>query len=140
MRKYDKFQLFLGVSSRSEFATAVENKKAIDCKLPTTLLPYANCAWVITLHVQVNLARIILNLSHSGNTCAIGNLNFNKTEKILPLTPLVSPYLFFRISLQEETNRMSANALAIVFAPCILRCPDSIDPLQSVQDIGKTTA
>ncbi|XP_030630766.1 unconventional myosin-IXAb [Chanos chanos] len=45
-----------------------------------------------------------------------------------------------RISFQEETNRMSANALAIVFAPCILRCPDSIDPLQSVQDIGKTTA
>uniref|UniRef100_H3CW19 Myosin IXA n=1 Tax=Tetraodon nigroviridis TaxID=99883 RepID=H3CW19_TETNG len=45
-----------------------------------------------------------------------------------------------RIALQEETNRMSANALAIVFAPCILRCPDSIDPLQSVQDIGKTTA
>lgn len=35
---------------------------------------------------------------------------------------------------------MSANALAIVFAPCILRCPDSIDPLQSVQDISKTTA
>ncbi|KAM8861780.1 unconventional myosin-IXAa-like isoform 1-T1 [Synchiropus picturatus] len=45
-----------------------------------------------------------------------------------------------RIVLQEETNRMSANALAIVFAPCILRCPDSIDPLQSVQDISKTTA
>ncbi|XP_026856772.2 unconventional myosin-IXAb isoform X2 [Electrophorus electricus] len=45
-----------------------------------------------------------------------------------------------RILLQEETNRMSANALAIVFAPCILRCPDSIDPLQSVQDISKTTA
>uniref|UniRef100_A0A8C6NML1 Myosin IXA n=1 Tax=Nothobranchius furzeri TaxID=105023 RepID=A0A8C6NML1_NOTFU len=45
-----------------------------------------------------------------------------------------------RISLQEETNRMSANALAIVFAPCILRCPDTTDPLQSVQDISKTTA
>ncbi|XP_051984241.1 unconventional myosin-IXAa-like [Xyrauchen texanus] len=45
-----------------------------------------------------------------------------------------------RIALQEETNRMSANALAIVFAPCILHCPDTIDPLQSVQDIGKTTA
>uniref|UniRef100_A0A3Q3QU98 Myosin IXA n=1 Tax=Monopterus albus TaxID=43700 RepID=A0A3Q3QU98_MONAL len=43
------------------------------------------------------------------------------------------------IVLQEETNRMSANALAIVFAPCILRCPDTIDPLQSVQDISKTT-
>uniref|UniRef100_A0A8C2X2L1 Myosin IXA n=1 Tax=Cyclopterus lumpus TaxID=8103 RepID=A0A8C2X2L1_CYCLU len=45
-----------------------------------------------------------------------------------------------RIALQEETNRMSSNALAIVFAPCILRCPDTIDPLQSVQDISKTTA
>ncbi|KAG7283767.1 hypothetical protein CRUP_034391 [Coryphaenoides rupestris] len=45
-----------------------------------------------------------------------------------------------RIALQEDTNRMSANALAIVFAPCILRCPDTTDPLQSVQDIGKTTA
>ncbi|XP_072574110.1 unconventional myosin-IXAa isoform X2 [Paramormyrops kingsleyae] len=45
-----------------------------------------------------------------------------------------------RVALQEETNRMSANALAIVFAPCILRCPDTIDPLQSVQDISRTTA
>ncbi|XP_047435965.1 unconventional myosin-IXAa isoform X3 [Mugil cephalus] len=45
-----------------------------------------------------------------------------------------------RIALQEDTNRMSANALAIVFAPCILRGPDTIDPLQSVQDINKTTA
>lgn len=35
---------------------------------------------------------------------------------------------------------MSANALAIVFAPCVLRCPDTTDPLQSVQDISKTTA
>ncbi|XP_075875447.1 unconventional myosin-IXAb-like isoform X4 [Nelusetta ayraudi] len=45
-----------------------------------------------------------------------------------------------RIALQEDTNRMSANALAIVFAPCVLRCHDTIDPLLSVQDIGKTTA
>lgn len=49
-------------------------------------------------------------------------------------------FLAFRISFQEETNRMSANALAIVFAPCILRCPDTTDPLQSVRDISKTTA
>ncbi|XP_078541143.1 unconventional myosin-IXa isoform X2 [Lissotriton helveticus] len=45
-----------------------------------------------------------------------------------------------RIVQEEETNRMSANALAIVFAPCILRCPDTTDPLQSVKDISKTTA
>ncbi|KAJ7311405.1 hypothetical protein JRQ81_007032 [Phrynocephalus forsythii] len=43
-----------------------------------------------------------------------------------------------RIALQEETNRMSANSLAIVFAPCILRCPDTTDPLQSAQDVSKT--
>lgn len=49
-------------------------------------------------------------------------------------------FAVYRIALQEETNRMSANALAIVFAPCILRCPDTTDPLRSVQDIGKTTA
>lgn len=45
-----------------------------------------------------------------------------------------------RVAQEEETNRMSANALAIVFAPCILRCPDTTDPLQSVKDISKTTA
>lgn len=56
-----------------------------------------------------------------------------------PLTCDLIPTFFFRIALQEETNRMSANALAIVFAPCILRCPDTTDPLQSVQDISKTT-
>ncbi|XP_074089162.1 unconventional myosin-IXa isoform X2 [Macrotis lagotis] len=44
-----------------------------------------------------------------------------------------------RIAQREETNLMSANALAIVFAPCILRGPDTLDPLQSIRDIGKTT-
>ncbi|XP_048338505.1 LOW QUALITY PROTEIN: unconventional myosin-IXa-like, partial [Sphaerodactylus townsendi] len=43
-----------------------------------------------------------------------------------------------RIALQEETNGMSASALAIVFAPCILRCPDTTDPLQSARDASKT--
>jgi hypothetical protein len=56
-----------------------------------------------------------------------------------PLFTCVGFALFLRIALQEDTNRMSANALAIVFAPCILRCPDTTDPLQSVQDISKTT-
>uniref|UniRef100_A0A8C2K2T2 Myosin IXb n=1 Tax=Cyprinus carpio TaxID=7962 RepID=A0A8C2K2T2_CYPCA len=40
---------------------------------------------------------------------------------------------------KEAHNRMSTNALAIVFAPCILRCPDSSDPLLSMKDINKTT-
>ncbi|KAK5931232.1 hypothetical protein CgunFtcFv8_027396 [Champsocephalus gunnari] len=34
---------------------------------------------------------------------------------------------------------MSPNSLAIVFAPCVLRCPDSADPLLSMKDVAKTT-
>ncbi|XP_051791055.1 unconventional myosin-IXb isoform X2 [Erpetoichthys calabaricus] len=44
-----------------------------------------------------------------------------------------------RVAKFEESNRMSPNALAIVFAPCILRCPDNEDPLMSMKDIAKTT-
>uniref|UniRef100_UPI00358F878E unconventional myosin-IXa isoform X3 n=1 Tax=Myxine glutinosa TaxID=7769 RepID=UPI00358F878E len=44
-----------------------------------------------------------------------------------------------RIAQHGETNRMSPNALAIVFAPCILRSPANMDPLQSVKDIAQTT-
>ncbi|KAM7409873.1 hypothetical protein PAMA_001391 [Pampus argenteus] len=40
---------------------------------------------------------------------------------------------------KEADNRMSSNSLAIVFAPCILRCPDSADPLLSMKDVAKTT-
>ncbi|XP_073784076.1 unconventional myosin-IXb isoform X4 [Danio rerio] len=44
-----------------------------------------------------------------------------------------------KVAKEEEHNRMSADSLAIVFAPCILRCPDSSDPLLSMKDINKTT-
>ncbi|XP_042299741.1 unconventional myosin-IXb-like [Sceloporus undulatus] len=44
-----------------------------------------------------------------------------------------------KVALLEETNRMSPNALAIVFAPCLLRCPDNSDPLTSMKDVSKTT-
>ncbi|XP_070969922.1 unconventional myosin-IXb-like isoform X2 [Oncorhynchus clarkii lewisi] len=50
--------------------------------------------------------------------------------------------LFFhlvKVSKDESHNRMSPNSLAIVFAPCILRCPDSADPLMSMKDVAKTT-
>ncbi|XP_045079449.1 unconventional myosin-IXb-like isoform X3 [Coregonus clupeaformis] len=50
--------------------------------------------------------------------------------------------LFFhlvKVSKDESHNRMSPNSLAIVFAPCILRCPDSADPLMSMKDVVKTT-
>ncbi|KAB5579657.1 hypothetical protein PHYPO_G00197490 [Pangasianodon hypophthalmus] len=44
-----------------------------------------------------------------------------------------------KVAKEEAHNRMSANALAIVFAPCVLRCPDVSDPLLSVRDLPKTT-
>nr|XP_048687272.1 unconventional myosin-IXb isoform X4 [Caretta caretta] len=44
-----------------------------------------------------------------------------------------------KVALIEDVNRMSPNALAIVFAPCLLRCPDNSDPLTSMKDVSKTT-
>lgn len=35
---------------------------------------------------------------------------------------------------------MSPNSLAIVFAPCLLRCPDNYDPLTSMKEVSKATA
>ncbi|KAM9330622.1 unconventional myosin-IXb [Gastrophryne carolinensis] len=45
-----------------------------------------------------------------------------------------------KVALQEHINRMSPNSLAIVFAPCLLRCPDNYDPLTSMKEVSKATA
>ncbi|KAJ8270946.1 hypothetical protein GJAV_G00121040 [Gymnothorax javanicus] len=58
-------------------------------------------------------------------------VNFNTLER-----------LFFHLVIvakEEKHNRMSANSLAIVFAPCLLRSPNTSDPLMSMKDIGKIT-
>lgn len=44
-----------------------------------------------------------------------------------------------KVALLEEVNRMSPGALAIIFAPCLLRCPDNSDPLTSMKDVLKVT-
>lgn len=44
-----------------------------------------------------------------------------------------------RVALLEDVNRMSPSALAIIFAPCLLRCPDNSDPLTSMKDVLKVT-
>lgn len=44
-----------------------------------------------------------------------------------------------RVALLEDVNRMSPSALAIIFAPCLLRCPDNSDPLTSMKDVLKIT-
>nr|XP_046246548.1 unconventional myosin-IXb isoform X3 [Scatophagus argus] len=57
--------------------------------------------------------------------------NFNTLERLI--------FHLVRVCKVEAHNRMSPNSLAIVFAPCILRCPDSADPLLSMKDVAKTT-
>lgn len=48
-------------------------------------------------------------------------------------------HLPHRVALLEDVNRMSPSALAIIFAPCLLRCPDNSDPLVSMKDVLKIT-
>uniref|UniRef100_A0AAQ5ZNB5 Myosin IXB n=1 Tax=Amphiprion ocellaris TaxID=80972 RepID=A0AAQ5ZNB5_AMPOC len=57
--------------------------------------------------------------------------NFNTLERLV--------FHLVRVCKEEAHNRMSPNSLAIVFAPCILRCPDTADPLLSMKDVAKTT-
>jgi myosin-9 len=45
----------------------------------------------------------------------------------------------FRVALHEEANRMNASALAIVFAPCILRTNKIVRAQDSLHDIGRQT-
>ncbi|NXT03061.1 MYO9B protein, partial [Jacana jacana] len=57
--------------------------------------------------------------------------NHNTLERLI--------FHLVKVALIENVNRMSPNALAIVFAPCLLRCPDTSDPLTSMKDVSKAT-
>lgn len=56
-----------------------------------------------------------------------------------PTTPSLTAARCRRVALLEDVNRMSPGALAIIFAPCLLRCPDNSDPLTSMKDVLKIT-
>lgn len=58
--------------------------------------------------------------------------NYNTLERLI--------FHLVKVSLLEDVNRMSSNSLAIVFAPCLLRCPDNYDPLTSMKEVSKATA
>ncbi|XP_053558861.1 unconventional myosin-IXb isoform X2 [Bombina bombina] len=57
--------------------------------------------------------------------------NYNTLERLI--------FHLVKVALMENVNRMSPNSLAIVFAPCLLRCPDNYDPLTSMKEVSKTT-
>ncbi|XP_073757057.1 unconventional myosin-IXb isoform X8 [Callorhinus ursinus] len=57
--------------------------------------------------------------------------NHNSLERLI--------FHLVKVALLEDVNRMSPSALAIIFAPCLLRCPDNSDPLTSMKDVLKVT-
>ncbi|XP_073415934.1 unconventional myosin-IXb isoform X2 [Dendrobates tinctorius] len=58
--------------------------------------------------------------------------NYNSLERLI--------FHLVKVALLEDVNLMSSNSLAIIFAPCILRCPDNYDPLTSMKEVSKATA
>ncbi|XP_066994097.2 unconventional myosin-IXa isoform X2 [Anabrus simplex] len=57
--------------------------------------------------------------------------NFDLMERLI--------FHLARVALHEDANRMNASALAIVFAPCILRTNKIVPAQDSLHDIGRQT-
>ncbi|XP_058419635.1 unconventional myosin-IXb isoform X3 [Diceros bicornis minor] len=74
---------------------------------------------------QEQLAAIYAVLEH------LPEANHNSLERLV--------FHLVKVALLEDVNRMSPSALAIIFAPCLLRCPDNSDPLTSMKDVLKIT-
>ncbi|XP_030676363.1 unconventional myosin-IXb isoform X6 [Nomascus leucogenys] len=74
---------------------------------------------------QEQLAAIYAVLEH------LPEANHNSLERLI--------FHLVKVALLEDVNRMSPGALAIIFAPCLLRCPDNSDPLTSMKDVLKIT-
>uniref|UniRef100_A0A8C6E4I8 Myosin IXB n=1 Tax=Moschus moschiferus TaxID=68415 RepID=A0A8C6E4I8_MOSMO len=74
---------------------------------------------------QEQLAAIYAVLEH------LPEANHNSLERLI--------FHLVKVALLEDVNRMSPSALAIIFAPCLLRCPDNSDPLISMKDVLKIT-
>uniref|UniRef100_A0A8C4PGN8 Myosin IXB n=1 Tax=Equus asinus asinus TaxID=83772 RepID=A0A8C4PGN8_EQUAS len=74
---------------------------------------------------QEQLAAIYAVLEH------LPEANHNSLERLI--------FHLVKVAQLEDVNRMSPSALAIIFAPCLLRCPDNSDPLTSMKDVLKIT-
>ncbi|EPY88458.1 myosin IXB isoform 2-like protein [Camelus ferus] len=89
---------------------------------------------------QEQLAAIYAVLEHlpEANHNSLERLIFHLVKQVpAPLLPTLCGGL--AVALLEDVNRMSPSALAIIFAPCLLRCPDNSDPLTSMKDVLKIT-
>ncbi|XP_017266569.1 unconventional myosin-IXb isoform X2 [Kryptolebias marmoratus] len=57
--------------------------------------------------------------------------NYNTLERLI--------FHLVKVTKEEKYNKMTPSSLAIVFAPCILRSPDTTDPFLCMKDVPKTT-
>ncbi|XP_076251183.1 unconventional myosin-IXb-like isoform X1 [Rhynchophorus ferrugineus] len=93
----------------------------------------------------------LLTFEYYENFITAANLT-NETDRITTLYDILKKLptpnydlmerLIFHLAMvahHEETNRMTASALAIVFAPCVLRTNNRVPAQQSLHDIGSQT-
>lgn len=67
---------------------------------------------------------------------------YQKVDELPPANYHTLERLIFhlvKVAKEEKHNKMSPTSLAIVFAPCILRSPDTNDPFLGMKDVPKTT-
>ncbi|KAF6733988.1 Unconventional myosin-IXb [Oryzias melastigma] len=67
---------------------------------------------------------------------------YQKVDELPPANYSTLERLIFhlvKVAKEEQHNKMTPSSLAIVFAPCILRLPNSDDPLLGIKDVPKTT-
>ncbi|RVE62098.1 hypothetical protein OJAV_G00177130 [Oryzias javanicus] len=67
---------------------------------------------------------------------------YQKVDELPPANYSTLERLVFhlvKVAKEEQHNKMTPSSLAIVFAPCILRLPNSDDPLLGIKDVPKTT-
>ncbi|KAM9791384.1 unconventional myosin-IXb isoform 1-T1 [Syngnathus typhle] len=57
--------------------------------------------------------------------------NYNTLERLI--------FHLVRVANEVDYNKMTSSSLAIVFAPCVLRSPNSDDPFLGMKDVAKTT-
>lgn len=98
-------------------------------EMPEPLMTYElydHFLWATTVSDAAERVQIILN--HIGK---LPKQNYDLLERLT--------FHLARVAQQESANRMNANSLAIVFAPCVLRTNKMMQMQEKLNDIGKQT-
>lgn len=87
---------------------------------------YDHFLWATTISDPIERVQIILN-----HISKLPKQNYDLLERLT--------FHLARVAQQETANRMNANSLAIVFAPCVLRTNKMMQLQDKLNDIGKQT-